>query len=103
MAFGKAEAVNRNDSAKPGGNMDRKQQAERIHKIVNTIAQRAIELPPDARPAYIKGEVAKVRDAFRQTYEADARLTTSAMEFVDSMYGWIKMRAQALETERRNA
>lgn len=64
---------------------------------METIAHRAIEVPPDNRPAYIKNEIAKVREAFRQTYEADERLTASAMEFVDSMYPWIKARAKSLE------
>jgi Tfp pilus assembly protein PilF len=77
--------------------MDRKQQAVRIQRIVEAIVQRALEVPPDNRPAYIKNEIAKVREAFRQTYEADERLTASAMEFVDSMYSWIKARAKSLE------
>ncbi len=79
--------------------MDKKQQAERVRRIVEAIAQRAIEVPPDNRPAYIKNEIAKVREAFRQTYEADERLTTSAMEFVDSMYSWVKARAKSLELD----
>jgi hypothetical protein len=78
--------------------MDRQQQAARIQKIVNTIAERALALSPDARPAYIREEVAKVREAFRQTYEADARLEAYAMDLVDSMAGWIEARVQALET-----
>jgi hypothetical protein len=79
--------------------MDKKQQAERVRRIVEAIAQRAIEVPPDNRPAYIKNEIAKVREAFRQTYEADERLTTSAMGFVDSMYSWVKARAKSLELD----
>jgi uncharacterized protein YqgV (UPF0045/DUF77 family) len=77
--------------------MDKKQQAERIQKIVDTIAMKAIELPLEARPTFIEGEVAKVRDAFRQTYEADPRLAACAMELVDQMDEWIKERVQILE------
>ena len=65
--------------------MDREQQAERIQRIVNAIAVRSLAVPPDVRPAYIQEEVAKVREAFCQTYEADARLAAYAMEFVDAM------------------
>jgi hypothetical protein len=54
--------------------MDREQQAVLIQKIVNTIAARALAVSSDARPVYIREEVAKVREAFRQTYEANPRL-----------------------------
>jgi hypothetical protein len=79
--------------------MDKREQAARIQRIVNTIAERATAVPADARPAYIQEEVVKVREAFRRTYEADARLAAYAMEFVDSMDQCIKARVQALETE----
>jgi hypothetical protein len=80
--------------------MDRKEQAARIQRIVNTIAERTTAVPAAERSAYIQEEVAKVREAFRRTYEADARLATYAMEFVDSMTGWINAGVHALETER---
>jgi hypothetical protein len=66
---------------------------------VNSIAERAAAVPDGARSAYIQEEVARVRAAFRQTYEADARLAAYAMQFVDRMAGWIKLRVHALETE----
>ena len=78
--------------------MDRKQQAVRIQRIVNTIAERAIIVPPEARSAYIREEVARVREAFHQTYEADARLAAYAMEFVGCMAGWIEAHVHTLET-----
>jgi hypothetical protein len=77
--------------------MDKQQQVERIQKIVDTIALKAIELPLEARSAFIEGEVARVREAFRQTYEADARLAACAMELVDQMDEWIRERVQILE------
>ena len=80
--------------------MDKKQQAARIQRIVNTIAERATAVPDGARPAYIQEEVAKVRDAFRRTYEADGSSAAYAMEFVDTIERWIKARVHALETER---
>jgi hypothetical protein len=79
--------------------MDRKQQAARIQKIVDTIAERSIAVPPEARLTYIQEEVAKVREAFRHTYKADARLAVYAMEFVDHMAEWIAARVHSLETE----
>jgi len=79
--------------------MNREQKAARIEKIVTTIAERAISVPPDYRSAYIQDEVEKVRQAFLQTYEADEGLRACAMEFVDKMNGWIEARVHALETE----
>ena len=79
--------------------MNREQQAARIEKIATTIAERAVRVPPDHRPAYIQDEVEKVRQAFLQTYEADEGLRACAMEFVDKMSGWIETRVHALETE----
>ena len=79
--------------------MDRKQQAARIQKIVDTIAERAIAVPPDHRSAYIQDEVEKVRQAFLQTYEADEGLRAYDMEFVDSMAGWINARIEAIHPD----
>jgi hypothetical protein len=79
--------------------MNREQQAARIEKIVATIAERAVTVPPDHRSAYIQDEVEKVRQAFLQTYEADEGLKAYAMEFVDKMSSWIEARVHALETE----
>ena len=79
--------------------MNREQQAARIEKIVATIAERAVSVPPDHRSAYIQDEVEKVRQAFLQTYEADEGLRAYAMAFVDKMSGWIEARVHALETE----
>jgi hypothetical protein len=79
--------------------MDKQQQAERIQKIVRSIALRATEFPPETRSAFIKDEIAKVREAFRQTYEADPRLTVSAMEFVDKMDDWINALVTILEMD----
>ena len=80
--------------------MDKKQQATRIQRIVNTIAERATAVPDGARPAYIQKEVAKVREAFRWTYEADEGSAAYAMQFVDTMDRWIKARVHAIETAR---
>ena len=63
------------------------------------MAERSIAVPQEDRPAYIQEEVAKVREAFRQTYEADVRPAAYAMEFVDAMAGWIEARIHALEAE----
>ena len=76
--------------------MNREQQAARVQRLVETIAQRAIERPRDARPAYIRDAIGKVREDFRTTYAADERLTTSAMELVDAMEGWITARVHTL-------
>jgi hypothetical protein len=83
-----------------GTKIDKKQQATRIQRIVNTIAERAAAVSDGARPAYIQEEVASVREAFRRTYEADESSAAYAMEFVDTMDRWIKTRVHALETER---
>jgi hypothetical protein len=79
--------------------MNREQQAARIEKIVTTIAERAVTVPPDHRSAYIRDEVEKVRQAFLQTYEAEEGLRGYAMEFVDKLSEWIETQGHALETE----
>ena len=79
--------------------MDKEQQAARIQRIVNTIAERSLGMPPEIRTVFIQEEVAKVREAFRQTYEADPRLRACAMELVDSMPGLIEACTHALEME----
>ena len=79
--------------------MNREQQAARIEKIVTTIAERAVTVPPAHRSAYIEDAVEKVRQAFLQTYEADEGLRACAMEFVDKMSGWIEARFHALRAE----
>ena len=79
--------------------MNREQQAARIEKIVATIAERAVSVPPDRHSDYIKDEVEKVRQAFLTTYEADEGLRAHAMGFVDKMSEWIEARVQALEAE----
>jgi hypothetical protein len=79
--------------------MNREQQAARIEKIVTTIAERAVTVPPDHRSVYIQDEVEKVRQAFLQTYEADEGLRACAMAFVDMMSGWIEARVHTLEAE----
>jgi len=77
--------------------MNREQQAARIEKIVATIAERAVSVPPGQRSAYIEDEVEKVRQAFLQTYEADEGLRGYAMEFVNKMSGWIETQVRELE------
>jgi hypothetical protein len=83
--------------------MERKQQAERVQRLIDAIARKAMVLPPDARLAYIKQEVAKVRADFRRTYEADPRLAASAMLLVDPMYSAVKARVSFLERNAGNA
>jgi hypothetical protein len=59
-AFGKAEAVEgRAEPDSEGVKMDREQQTMRIRKIVNTIAERCLGVPPKIRAAFIQEEVAK--------------------------------------------
>ena len=81
--------------------MNREQQAARIEKIVTTIAERAVSVPPAHRSAYIQDEVEKVRQAFLKTYEADEGLRACAMELVDPMTRRIEARVHALETSAK--
>ena len=81
--------------------MDREQQAERVRKVIDSIAERAFALPPEARPAFIKAEIVKVRGDFLRTYEADPRLAASAMELVDGIYSQVKARLKFFEVRSR--
>ena len=83
--------------------MNREQQAARIEKIVTTIAERTVSVPPDHRSVYIQDEVEKVRQAFLTTYEADEGLRACAMELVTSMTGRIEARVHALEASGTEA
>jgi len=63
----------------------------------DALARKAVAFPPDARLAFIKGEIAEVREDFRRTYETDPRLFISAMDLINSMYGQVKTRLEFLE------
>jgi hypothetical protein len=72
-------------------------EVEHIQTIVDIIALKAIALPLGARPAFIEGEIAKVRDTFRQTYKTDPKLAADAMKLVDQIDQWTRKRVQILE------
>ena len=44
--------------------MDREQQAECVRQVIDSIAEGALALPPEARLAFIKAEIVKVRGDF---------------------------------------
>jgi hypothetical protein len=79
--------------------MGREQQAERVRTVIDSIAERALALPPEARLAFIKTEIVKVRGDFLQTYEADPRLAASAMELVDGIYSQVKARLKFIKAK----
>ncbi len=78
--------------------MNRDQQAERVRKVIDSIVERALAVPAEARLAFIKTEIVKVRGDFLQTYEADPRLAASAMELVDGIYSQVKARLKFVES-----
>ena len=77
--------------------MDRQQEIERIRDVIDSIAERALALPPEARLAFIKTEIVKVRGDFLRTYEAEPRLAASTMELVDGIYSQVKARLKSFE------
>ena len=79
--------------------MDRDQQAERVRTTIDSIAERALAVAPEARLAFIKTEIVKVRGDFLRTYEADPSLAASAMELVDGIYSQVKARLKFIETK----
>jgi hypothetical protein len=79
--------------------MDREQQAERIRKVIDSIAEGALALPPEARLTFIKSEIVKVQGDFLRTYEADPRLAALAGEFVDGIDSQVKARLTFFETK----
>lgn len=83
--------------------MDKTQQVERIQRIVHRIAVNATEQPPETRATFILDEIAKARDAFRQTYAAAPRLLAQATELVDPMEERIHALVTTLESDGNEA
>jgi hypothetical protein len=77
--------------------VDRKQETERVRDVIDSIAEGALALPPEARLTFIKAEIVKVRGDFLRTYEADPELAGSAMELVDGIYSQVKAKLKFLE------
>ncbi len=77
--------------------MDRQQETERIRDVIASIAEGALALPPEARLAFIKAEIVKVRGDFLRAYEAEPRLAASAGELVDGIYSQVKARLKFFE------
>ncbi len=77
--------------------MDRKQQTERVRKVIDSIAKKALVLPPEARLAFIKAESVRVRGDFLRTFEVDPGLAASTVELVDGIYSQVKARLKFFE------
>ena len=77
--------------------MDRKQESEHVRDVIASIAEGALALPPEARLAFIKAEIVKVRGDFLRTYEVEPRLAASAGELVDGIYSQVKARLKFFE------
>jgi hypothetical protein len=79
--------------------VDRKQETERVRKVIDSIAKKALVLPPEARLAFIKAESVRVRGDFLRTFEVDPGLAASTVELVDGIHSQVKARLKFSETE----
>jgi hypothetical protein len=69
--------------------MDLKEQTQRALGLVNTLAMRAIELPPDACEAFIKAEVAELREDLVRGAGNNPAVIDIANTFADGLVEWI--------------
>jgi hypothetical protein len=71
------------------------EQVQNIMTFIGLMAERALELPPDQRTAFIDGEILRLRDAF--TGDADEHGKKKADEFADKLRGWVLEMLQMIE------
>jgi hypothetical protein len=69
--------------------MDLKEQTQRTLGLVNALAMRAIELPPDAREAFIKAEVAKLREDLLRDTGTNPAVSDITNTFADGLAEWL--------------
>jgi hypothetical protein len=69
--------------------MDLKEQTQRTLGLVNALAMRAVELPPDACEAFIKAEVAKLREDLLRDIGTNPAVIDIANTFADGLAEWI--------------
>ena len=69
--------------------MDVKEQTQRTLRLVDELAMRAIELPPDVREAFIKAEVAKLREDLLRDTGNNPAVIDIANTFADGLAEWV--------------
>ena len=55
--------------------------------FIGLMVERALELPPDQRTAFIDGEILRLRDAL--TRDADEHGKNKGDEFANKLRGWV--------------
>jgi hypothetical protein len=66
--------------------------------LVNRLAMRAIQLPPEAREAFIKAEVARLREDFLSDAGFNPTMIAIANNFADRLAEWLPALAEMMET-----
>jgi hypothetical protein len=69
--------------------MDVKEQTQRTLRLVDELAMRTIEVPPDAREAFIKAEVAKLREDLLREAGSNPAVIDIANNFADRLAEWV--------------
>jgi hypothetical protein len=65
--------------------------------IVNILASRVVEQPPSARAAFIKAEVAKLRENLLEDAGSNPTMITIANNFADRLAEWLPALAEMIE------
>jgi hypothetical protein len=69
--------------------MDVKEQTQRTLRLVDELAMRAIELPPDVREAFIKAEVARLREDLLREAGFNPAVIDIADNFAHGLAEWV--------------
>ena len=69
--------------------------------IVNILASRVVEQPPSARAAFIKAEVAKLRENLLEDAGSDPTMIAIANNFADRLAEWLPALAEMIEASDR--
>ena len=77
--------------------MNKSEELERIKRVLMTVALGAFERPPSDRSMFIKGEIDRLRRAYRNAFRAKPKAAAAAMEFADKMQEWVEALVRKLE------
>ena len=81
--------------------MDETERQERLLRMVNALAQEAMELPGPERAAFIRRRIVEVGDTLAQAYASNPEVIAWIREFADQLQRWTIAQVRALEQSRK--
>ena len=79
--------------------MDKKEQERRFLKLGHRIAAQAVSLPPHERLAFIRSEVADLRQIYAPIHNANP--DSAGQRLLDSLEKWVLRIVRILEQDQR--